>query len=195
MMTGGVLRFFVTGISNWTYIWPIVIWFGTGLAGRRHRRVIGNLRHASDEEAALVFDHQGLRQELLHFWGILSGGQPRQGEKQHNGFHEISSFSLEAVPCGRLRQIHRAEHRHALLAQRIVLHFALVVEDHGRPVLGVERRPLRSLGVFGLPVLANAIHALLTLSARAGASGLLDVMLLVLMLSNANGISIVWGDL
>ena len=30
MMTGGALRFLVTGISNCTYIWPIVIWLGAG---------------------------------------------------------------------------------------------------------------------------------------------------------------------
>src|SRR5690349_13483835 len=52
-----------------------------------------------------------------------------------------------------------------------------------------------SLEVFGLPVFANAIQALLTLSARAGASGLSLVIRLVLILSNANGISMVWGDL
>ena len=61
--------------------------------------------------------------------------------------------------------------------------------------LGLNAGHWGSLGVFGLPVLANAIHALLTLSASAGASGLPDVMLLVLILSNANGISMVWGDL
>src|SRR5580765_1130907 len=48
--------------------------------------------------------------------------------------------------------------------------------------------------VLGLPLLAKAIQAALTLSARAWASGLVDVRRDSLMLSNANGISIVCGD-
>src|SRR5688572_18799500 len=53
-----------------------------------------------------------------------------------------------------------------------------------------------SFGVFGFPVLAKAIHASLTLSASATASGPPPVRrVAALTLSNANGISIVCGDL
>src|SRR5207248_2151226 len=51
-----------------------------------------------------------------------------------------------------------------------------------------------SFGVLGSPFRANAIQASLTLSASAGASGLLDVRRELLTLSNAKGISIVCGD-
>src|SRR5262245_50085695 len=58
---------------------------------------------------------------------------------------------------------------------------------------GVQRG---SLGVFGLPVRANAIHVSLTLSASAIAPGPPPVRrVAALTLSNANGISIVCGDL
>jgi hypothetical protein len=48
--------------------------------------------------------------------------------------------------------------------------------------------------VLGSPLRAKAIQAALTLSARAWASGLVDVRRDSLMLSNAKGISIVCGD-
>jgi hypothetical protein len=48
-----------------------------------------------------------------------------------------------------------------------------------------------NLEVFGSPLLANAIQASLTLSARAGACGLPAVNREAFRLSNANGISIV----
>src|SRR6202451_1767856 len=54
---------------------------------------------------------------------------------------------------------------------------------------------LGSFGVFGLPVRAKAIQASLTLSARAMASAPPPVIRAeILTLSNANGISMVWGD-
>src|SRR5262245_35221791 len=63
----------------------------------------------------------------------------------------------------------------------------------GRSV-GLKRVHLASRGVLGSPVRANATHASLTLSASAGASGLVAVSRDALTLWNANGISIVSGD-
>ena len=67
MITGQPGPDFRCGIWNWTYIWPIVICCGTG-AGRglpwrreRNRRVLGDLRHAADEEAALILDRDRAR--------------------------------------------------------------------------------------------------------------------------------------
>src|SRR5688572_8096031 len=60
--------------------------------------------------------------------------------------------------------------------------------------LGLNAGQRGSLGVLGLPVRANASQALLTLSARAGASGLVAVRRDAFTLSNAKGISMVCGD-
>src|SRR5580698_10362428 len=55
---------------------------------------------------------------------------------------------------------------------------------------------LGNLGVFGFPVRAKAIQALLTLSASAMASAPPPVSRAeIFTLSNAKGISMVWGDL
>src|SRR5205814_2039208 len=48
-------------------------------------------------------------------------------------------------PAADLREVHRTEHRYSLFTNRIVLHPALIVEDHCRPVLRVECRPARQL--------------------------------------------------
>ena len=59
------------GISNCTYIWPIVICCGVRgrrrLAGRRagYRGVFADLRDAADEEAALVLDSDRAAHEAL----------------------------------------------------------------------------------------------------------------------------------
>src|SRR5262249_1580474 len=60
--------------------------------------------------------------------------------------------------------------------------------------LGLNAGQRGSFPVLGSPFRANAIHESLTLSARSCASGLLEVNRDVLMLSKANGISMVCGD-
>src|SRR5579862_6051239 len=87
---------------------------------------------------------RGLVRNFLIFGPSSAAASPARARNSMTDF--ISFLFLECGAVRQLSQIHRAEHRHALLAQRIVLHLALVVEYHGGPVLGVECRPLGQLG-------------------------------------------------
>jgi len=51
-----------------------------GSIGGGRGGIVGDLRHAADEEAALVFDDQRLGQEFFHLRRFPRGGAPRQGE-------------------------------------------------------------------------------------------------------------------